>query len=91
MNKANLQDYEQIALKDLNSRLNIDCFYKNTSVVFVFNKKSRILTKDIEKLEELIKKLEKLKGINISQKSFILNSNICSKALLLAKSKSWQV
>lgn len=94
-NGFNLSNWEEIPMKSLNSRKKMTCLFglsnKKSIAIFANFGKSRVLKKDIEILQDLSKKLENLKHLDIENKIYILNAPICSKALLFAKKDNWKV
>lgn len=62
----------------------------NNTIIFFRDAKSRFLKKDFEILENLANLVTKDEGKVIKKRYLFLSSQICSKALDLAKSKGWK-
>lgn len=94
-NSIDFRDEEEISLKLLGSRkkLGILLFYQEDKrVVSFFNfGKTRILSKDFQSYEDLIKKIENLKKIEIEDKYLFFEAPICSKAKAYAQDIGWRV
>ena len=75
------RSYECILGVDINSK-NVVVFYRNA--------KSRFITKDALKLEEMGDKVIKESDRVVKEKLFFYNSEICSKALNLLKKSGWK-
>jgi len=61
----------------------------NYVCVFVIEKKSRFLQKDVQELEKLFEKLVQYKGHNYKKKILLYDMPMCSKALKLLKELKW--
>lgn len=84
-NGYRLTHWEEVPMRLLKSRKKLVCIYgtcKNKPIAIFLNLgKSRVLTKDIQSLQELFNQVEKLKNITIQNRIYLYNSPICSKAL----------
>ncbi len=61
------------------------------TVILNISQKSRFLTKDILKLEEIFQKIINFKKINCKKKILILNAPLCSKAKSILNEKKWKL
>ena len=85
----------EISPKELGTRkriipyvgVNLEGYYCS---VFVLSKKSRVLRKEAEELEELHKKMERWKGTTISKKYIWVDAPLCSKAKAWMEEKGWK-
>ncbi|NLK67010.1 MAG: hypothetical protein GX282_06000 [Campylobacteraceae bacterium] len=69
--------------------LGVDLSSKNV-IVFYRDAKSRFISKDALRLEEMSKVVIKQSGRVVKEKLFFYNSEICSKALNLLKQSGWK-
>ena len=61
------------------------------TVILHISQKSRFLTKDVLKLEEIFQKVIDFKNINYKKKILILNAPLCSKAKTIINKKKWKL
>lgn len=76
--------------KRLQIHLGVDLKNYNTAI-FQINQKSRFLTKDILKLEEMFNTLIQSKEIGCRKKILILTAPLCSKAKDNLKVEGWKL
>lgn len=87
---------EPIALTSLGSRKKLECYLgvddtKHYNVIFVNPGKTRVLQKDFEQIQELVTRLETLKGHRILKRILFSNAPVCSKAIARYKKEGWKV
>lgn len=61
------------------------------SAVFVIAQKSRVLMKDVEKLETILKKLELYVDHAFKQRVLMIDAPLCSKAEAAFKKAGWKI
>ena len=61
------------------------------TVILTISQKSRFLTKDVLKVEEIFQKVIDFKEINCKKKILILTAPLCSKAKALMSEKKWKL
>ncbi len=88
--------FEPFALKTIGSRKRIEVYHgidlKNRYVlVFVVNKKSRILQKEVREWFDLKVRIENYYGYRILQNIAVIHAPLCSKAKALLESEGWKV
>lgn len=87
---------EEISPKELGIRNRITIF-KSVDIagyfwaIFVVKQKSRILLKDVAKLEEIYKKLVFYKEHNFKYKTIYIDAPLCSKAKKGFKESGWRI
>jgi len=94
--KIILKKVEPFDLTQLGTRKKILLFdgvdtSSNYTAVFVIEKKSRFLQKDVLELEKLFEKLVEFKGHNYKKKILLFRMPMCSKAKNLLKELKWTV
>jgi len=92
--KIILKKLEPFDLSELGSRKKLLLFdaidsSSNYVCIFVIEKKSRFLQKDVQELEKLFEKLVQYKGHNYKKKILLYNMPMCSKAQKLLKELKW--
>jgi len=92
--KIVLKKMEPFDLSELGSRKKILLFdgidtSSNYVCIFVIEKKSRFLQKDVSELEKLFEKLVQYKGHNYKKKILVYKMPMCSKAQNLLKELKW--
>jgi len=88
--------FEPFALKTIGSRKRIEVYHgidlKNRYVlVFVVNKKSRVLQKEVREWFDLKVRIENYYGYRILQNIAVIHAPLCSKAKALLESEGWKV
>jgi len=87
---------QEISPKDLGIRNRIK-IYKATDIrgyfwaIFAISQKSRILMKDVHKMEEIYKKLTIFCEHNFKHKVIFIDAPLCSKAKLAFKEAGWKI
>ncbi len=92
--KIILKKVEPFDLSELGTRKKIQLFdgvdtSSNYVCIFVIEKKSRFLQKDVLELEKLFEKLVQFKGHNYKKKILVYKMPMCSKAKNLLKELKW--
>ena len=95
-NKLLFSRLEPIPLKALGSRKHLQCYFgvnlnKEFGVIFVNPSKTRILSKELKIMEDLVLRVETIKGCRVRKKILCLQAPICSKASLEFKKTKWRV
>ncbi len=92
-NSYGYKSYKSIPLSALKSKKKLECHYleceNGGTLVFSSVAKSRILSKDIDVLDELVFKFVQIFENPCDKKIFYYTSPICSKAKEYAKKKGW--
>ena len=88
--------FEPFSLKTIGSRKRIEVYHgvdmqNRYTLVFVVERKSRILQKEVREWLEIKSKIEASYGYRILQKVAIINAPLCSKAGTLLESEGWRV
>lgn len=87
---------QEVSPKELGIRNKIR-IYKATdiqgyfSAIFAISQKSRVLMKDVHKMEEIYKKLTLFCDHNFKHKLIFIDAPLCSKAKLAFKEARWRV
>ena len=88
--------FEEVFPKELGIRNRIT-IYKTLDLkgyfwaIFVIKQKSRVLLKDVAKIEEIYKKLVAYKEHNFKYKTLYIDAPLCSKAKKGFKEAGWNV
>ncbi len=86
----------EISPKELGIRNKIK-IYKATDTsnkywaIFTVSQKSRILMKDVQKFEDICRKLSIFCGLNFDYKMIFIDAPLCSKAKEEFKNHSWKI
>lgn len=88
--------FEPVSLTSLGSRKKLECYIgvdntKHYNVVFVNPGKTRVLQKDLEQIQELVSRLESLRGHRILKRILFSNAPVCSKAKLRYEKEGWKI
>jgi hypothetical protein len=88
--------FEPFALKTIGSRKRIGVYHgldlKNRYLlVFVIDKKSRVLQKEVREWFDLKNRIENHYGYRILQNIVLIRAPLCSKAKALLESEGWKV
>ena len=87
---------KQLIPKDLGIRKKLDIFIDNISnkestLILNISAKSRFLHKDVDKIEEILAIVQNHANVNITSKTIIISSPLCSKAKTKLIDLSWEV
>ena len=88
--------FEPFSLKTIGSRKRIGVYHgvdleNRYTLVFVVEKKSRVLQKEVREWLEIKSKIEHHYGYRILQNVLLLRAPICSKAKALLEAEGWSV
>lgn len=82
---------EEVLPKDLGVRKKTGIFYAKDHLIFVISQKSRVLVKDTEKIEDILKKTEGYLDKIFQEKTVVIDAPLCSKAKKQLESLGWKV
>ncbi|WP_201353576.1 hypothetical protein [Hydrogenimonas urashimensis] len=88
--------FEPFSLRTIGSRKRIGVYHgvdlqNRYTLVFVVDKKSRVLRKEVREWFEIKTKIEHHYGYRILQNIVLLHAPICSKAKALLESEGWSL
>jgi len=87
---------QEVSPKELGIRNKIK-IYKGTDIkgyfwaIFVISQKSRILMKDVHKMQEIYAKLTLFCDHNFKHKIIFIDAPLCSKAAVAFKAAGWKI
>ena len=88
--------FEPFSLKTIGSRKRIDVYHgvdtqNRYTLVFVIERKSRVLQKEVREWFDIKSKIEAHYGYRILQNIAFIRAPLCSKAKALLESEGWRV
>jgi hypothetical protein len=89
------EKFNELNIKELGIKRKIRLFNgvdikKNYTIVIIINRKSRFVQKDVEILDDILKKNIEYSEHNFKKKIVVISSDICSKAKIKLKESSWR-
>ncbi len=89
-----LEDFKILNLEKLAKKRSLSCAFNANSLAFIYRAKTRFLSKDalfLEDLLEMIFKENLLSKDKITQKYFIYETSLCSKARKFLEEKGYKI
>lgn len=89
----NTTDISIIEPKKLGIRKKVDIFTISSHTIAYIHtaQKARVLQKDVEIFENIIKKLQEYFNIKVTKKNICIDSPLCSKAKAKFEANGWKV
>lgn len=90
-NNIDINTYAQLDPKEIKIRKKLKIYQKENTLLLQISQKSRILQKDVEIYENIVKKIEEYLNKSIQVKQIAIDAPLCSKAKVKFEIFGWHL